>query len=72
MIDCSSILSPCMESHMTEAQIMLFAMPIDIEDWSQMMSKCQQQNVLRFKRMARKRGGGSSSGSRSRSREINP
>ena len=68
MIDCSSILSPCMESHMTEAQIMLFAMPIDIEDWSQMMSKCQQQNVLRFKRMARKRGGGGSSGSRSRSR----
>ena len=68
MIDCSSILSPCIESHMSEAQTMLFAMPIDIDDWSQMMTKCQQQNVLRFKRMARKRKGGGSSSSRGNSR----
>ena len=67
MIDCSSILSPCIESHMSEAQTMLFAMPIDIDDWSQMMTKCQQQNVLRFKRMARKRKGGGSSRGNSRS-----
>ena len=57
-----------MESHMSEAQTMLFAMPIDIDDWSQMMTKCQQQNVLRFKRMARKRKGGVSSSSRGNSR----
>ena len=55
MIDCSSILSPCMESHMSEAQLLLFAMPIDIEAWSHLKSKCQSHQ-FRLKRTAGKRG----------------
>merc|ERR1712110_1254116 len=66
MIDCSAVLSPCMESHMSEAQAMLFAMPIDIQDWSHMMSKCQTPE-FRFKRSAKKRGSGSTSSGSSRS-----
>ena len=55
MIDCSSILSPCMELHMSEAQLLLFAMPIDIEAWSHLKSKCQSHQ-FRLKRTAGKRG----------------
>ena len=69
MIDCSAVLSPCMESHMSEAQAMLFAMPIDIQDWSHMMSKCQTPE-FRFKRSAKKRGSGSTTSGRSRSGSI--
>ena len=50
MIDCSELLSHCMESHMQEASAMIFAMPVDVENWGQMMSKCEGQN--RYKRSA--------------------
>ena len=29
MLDCSNLLTECMESHMEQAQILLFSMPID-------------------------------------------
>ena len=64
MIDCSSILSPCMASHMSEAQLLLFAMPIDIEAWSHLKLKCQSHQ-FRLKRTAGKRG--QSGGSRTSS-----
>jgi hypothetical protein len=48
MIECSDHLSFCMDSHMAEAENLLFSMPIDLLEWSKMMDKCHVQN--RFKR----------------------
>lgn len=53
MIDCSELLSPCMETHMSEASALLFSMPVNVDEWSQMMSMCQVQH--RFKRSPGKR-----------------
>ena len=50
MIDCSELLSHCMESHMQEASSILFSMPVDIENWGQMMSQCEAHD--RYKRSA--------------------
>ena len=52
MIDCSEMLSHCMESHLQEASAILFAMPVDIENWGQMMSRCEAHD--RYKRSASK------------------
>ena len=50
MIDCSELLSHCMESHLQEASSILFSMPVDIENWGQMMSQCEAHD--RYKRSA--------------------
>jgi len=50
MIDCSELLSHCMESHLQEASAILFAMPVDIENWGEMMSRCEAHD--RYKRSA--------------------
>lgn len=70
MIDCSDHLSICMDSHLEEAQEKLFAMPINVEQWSEMMLKCQTQQ--RFKRSPGRRGGSSRSSSSSSTRSRNP
>ena len=44
LIDCSEILSQCMESHMEESQSLLFSMPINIAQWNEIiLEKCQNK-----------------------------
>ena len=58
MLDCSNLLTNCMESHMEQAQILLFSMPIDPNEWSQKMDHCQsQQRYRRSPKKGRKIGG---------------
>ena len=63
MLDCSNLLSECMESHLEQAQTLLFSLPINPMEWSSTMDHCQSQQ--RYKRTPKKRGsshGGSSRG----------
>ena len=55
MLDCSNLLSECMESHLEQAQILLFSLPINPMEWSSTMDHCQSQQ--RYKRTPKKRGG---------------
>ena len=58
MLDCSNLLTECMESHMEQAQILLFSMPINPNEWSQKMDHCQsQQRYRRSPKKGRKIGG---------------
>ena len=52
MLDCSELLTNCMENHMDEATALIFNMPVNLKDWSQTMEKCQSQQ--RYKRSAGK------------------
>lgn len=53
MLDCSELLSNCMESHLMEATNMIFNMPVNLQTWSPLMENCQAKN--RYKRSAGKR-----------------
>ena len=62
MLDCSNILSECMESHLEQAQTLLFSLPINPMEWSSTMDHCQSQQ--RYKRTPKKRGGSHGGSSR--------
>ena len=62
MLDCSNLLSECMESHLEQAQTLLFSLPINPMEWSSTMDHCQSQQ--RYKRTPKKRGGSHGGSSR--------
>ena len=62
MLDCSNLLSECMESHLEQAQTLLFSLPINPMEWSPTMDHCQSQQ--RYKRTPKKRGGSHGGSSR--------
>jgi hypothetical protein len=62
ILDCSNLLSECMETHLEQAQNLLFSLPINPMEWSPTMDHCQSQQ--RYKRTPKKRGGSHGGSSR--------